>query len=83
MAEPTKADLQARIDELTEIVQRLQQGEGTEGATVISAEGQASLREAVAEYRVAQQAPDSTDQLGMLAAAGRTLADRVDGVLNS
>lgn len=82
MAEPTKADLQARIDELTGIVQRLQSGEGTE-ESVVTAEGQDQLRTAVEDFRAAESAPDSTDRLGMLAAAGKTLADRVDGVLNS
>lgn len=84
MAE-TKADLEAKVAELTGLVQKLQAtgADPDVKPSVIDAEGQAALRQAVADFREVEQTPPGQDRIGVLAAAGQTLANRVEGVLNS
>lgn len=76
------ADLEAELAAQTEKVVALQ-AEAQEKAAdpVLDAAAKEALRKAVDDFREVEATPAGADRSGLLAVAGKTLADRVEGVI--
>jgi hypothetical protein len=84
-ADPKDARIQQLEQEnaaLNERVQAFQvQAEERAASPVLDQGAKAALRQAVNDFREVEASPPGVDRPGMMGVAGKTLADRVEGVI--